>query len=107
MLKLKKIINNEKGVVFILVISIIIVMMILAISILSINTSQVVSTEAEVRRLQAETYAMGVMDYAIALAANGTLASGTTTIPSHEIDGTAYNGSISYTPPSLNISVDY
>jgi type II secretory pathway component PulK len=107
MLRLRKTtnINNEKGVVFILVISVIIVTMILAISILSINTSQVVSTEAEVRRVQAETLALGAMDYSVARAANGTLSSGT--LFSQNLDGTTYNVNASFIANGLNIYVNY
>ncbi|HNV23638.1 MAG TPA: hypothetical protein PLH56_01335 [Candidatus Omnitrophota bacterium] len=114
MLRIKKISNNEKGVVFILVISIIMVMMILTISILSINTSQVVSTEEEVRRIQAETLAMGAMEYVVALAANGVMTDHTyASLFSKNMDGTTYNVLYSYgnssTPPlkQINIQVNY
>lgn len=58
---LKKLHNNEDGVIFVTVILIILVMMVLTISILSLNTSQIRITEDEVKRVQAEVLAMGTM----------------------------------------------
>lgn len=58
---LKKIKNNEDGVIFVTVILIILVMMVLTVSILSLNTSQIRVTEDEVKRVQAEVLAMGTV----------------------------------------------
>lgn len=58
---LKKIQNNENGVIFVTVILIILVMMVLTVSILSLNISQVRVTESEVKRVQAEVLAMGTL----------------------------------------------
>jgi len=58
---LKSLRKNNQGVVFVTVLMIIIVMMVLTISILSINVSQVVSTEEEVRRVKAEVLAKGFL----------------------------------------------
>ena len=58
--------QNEKGVVFITVLMIIIVMMTLAISVISVNVSQVMVTEGETKRLQAEILAMGALTRAFA-----------------------------------------
>lgn len=46
--------ENKHGFVFVTVLMIILVMMVLTISVMSLNVSQVKSTEGEVRRLQAE-----------------------------------------------------
>jgi len=53
--------RNKKGIVFVTVLMIIIVLMILAISVISLNVSQVLVTENEVRRLQAEVIALGAL----------------------------------------------
>ena len=58
--------NNKKGVVFVTVLMIIIVMMVLAISIISMNVSQVMVAESEVKRIQAEIIAFGAIAYTFA-----------------------------------------
>lgn len=58
--------NNKKGIVLVTVLMITIVMMILAISVISLNVSQVLMTEGEVKRLQAELIAMGALAYTFA-----------------------------------------
>ena len=63
---LRQLKNNEKGVVFVTVLMIILVMMVLAISIISLNVSQVMTSENEVRRQQAEALAMGALVYTFA-----------------------------------------
>ena len=68
----KQIKNNERGVVFVTVIMIVMVLMVLTISVLSLNMSQVTSTEQEVKRIQAELIAMGGLRYMFALQQNAT-----------------------------------
>lgn len=58
---LKQLKNNNNGVVFVTVLMIIIVMIILTISIVSMNVNQVLVSEAEVKRIQAEILAMGAL----------------------------------------------
>lgn len=60
---LRQLRENEKGVVFITVLVIILVMMTLTVSIISMNVTQTVSTEAEIRRIQAEVLALGALPY--------------------------------------------
>jgi len=56
---LRQLRNNERGVVFITVTVILMVTMVLALSIVSMNISQTVVTESEVKRVQAEIIAHG------------------------------------------------
>ena len=51
--------NNNRGIVFVTVLIIIIVAMVLAISVLSLNISQVKSSEDELKHIQARTLAEG------------------------------------------------
>ncbi|MBF0521851.1 MAG: hypothetical protein HQL24_02225 [Candidatus Omnitrophica bacterium] len=108
---LKELKENEKGVVFILVVSVIIVMMILVISIISINTSQVTSVESEVKRIQAETLAMGALDYSYSVLAtnNAILYSGGNPL-TETIDGTTFSINTAFDnkiSENLTINVDY
>ncbi|MCA9408004.1 MAG: hypothetical protein H6755_07585 [Candidatus Omnitrophica bacterium] len=57
----KELKNSDKGIVFITVLIIIIVVMILTISIISLNVNQVLVSEHEVKRIQAETLALGAL----------------------------------------------
>jgi type II secretory pathway component PulK len=52
-------IENDRGVIFVTVLIIIIVSMVLAVSILSLNISQVKSSETELKYIQAKTLAEG------------------------------------------------
>jgi len=56
---LKDLKNNEHGIVFVTVLIIIITTMVLAVSALSLNISQIKSTENELRYIQAKTLADG------------------------------------------------
>ena len=60
---LRKLSQNKEGVVFITVIMIIIVMMLLTVTIVSLNVTQTVNTEEEVRRIQAEYLGSGAVYY--------------------------------------------
>ncbi|MCD4779373.1 MAG: hypothetical protein K8S27_02330 [Candidatus Omnitrophica bacterium] len=60
---LKVLSENNKGVVFVTVIMIIMVIMVLAVSIVSVNLNQVIATEEEYKRAQAEILAMGAFRY--------------------------------------------
>lgn len=55
--------DNQRGIVFVTVLMVILVAMVLAVSVLSLNISQVVSTEDEVKRLQAQSLALGAIPY--------------------------------------------
>ena len=56
--------KNNEGLVLVTVLMIIIVMLVLSTTMLSLNISQVMTTETEVKRIQAETLARGVLSYA-------------------------------------------
>ena len=58
--------NDEKGIVFVTVLLIIIVMMVLTVSVISMNVTQVTSTEREIKRIRAESLAMGMVAYVYA-----------------------------------------
>ena len=56
--------KNNEGIVLVSVLMIIIVMLVLSTTMLSLNISQVMTTETEIKRIQAETLAMGALSYA-------------------------------------------
>ncbi len=58
---LRQLKKNDKGIVFVTVLAMIIVLMVMAISVISINVSQSVNTEGEIKRIEAEVYAMGAL----------------------------------------------
>ena len=60
---LKDIRNNNSGIVFVTVLAIVISMMILTMSVISLNSSQTILVEDEVKRLQAEMLALGYFSY--------------------------------------------
>jgi hypothetical protein len=62
-MNLKKVKTNESGIIFVTVLVLIIVMVIMTVSILSMNVSQVMVTESEVKRIQAEMLAQSSVDY--------------------------------------------
>ncbi len=68
---LKKLKDNNQGMVFITVLAFIIVSMVLAVSILSLNISQVNTTETEIRRIQSEMLGLSSLAYSHALQLNG------------------------------------
>ena len=111
---LKQLRHKEEGVVFVTVLMIIIVMMILVISILSINVSQVMITESETKRVQAEIIARGALDYFIANQLSNS--AGNYITYSETLNGTDFqvtinmdetNPSLFDPASSLNILVDY
>ncbi len=63
---LKNLKQNENGMVLVTVLMVVMIMMILSVSILSMNTSQIMLNEGQVRRIQAETLVFGALYYAIA-----------------------------------------
>ena len=67
---LRQLRKNEKGVVFVTVLMIIIVLMVLAISVISMNVSQVMSTEGEVDRIRGEMLGIGMLAQVFAQASN-------------------------------------
>ena len=60
---LRELKNNQRGIILITVLLIVIVMMIVTVTVISLNISQVQTSENEVRRLQAEILSMGGMYY--------------------------------------------
>ena len=58
--------NNDRGIIFVTVLMIIIVMTVLTVSMISMNVSQTLLTESEVKRIQAEILAMGAIAYTFA-----------------------------------------
>ncbi len=109
---LKDLKKNSHGIVFVTVLVIIIVMMVLVISILGMNTTRVMVSEDEIRRIQAETLAMGMTSYAFANAIVGAFTPGTST---QRIDNTTYSittgrgvaSSGLYATTPLNVVVSY
>ncbi len=69
---LKELKNNKQGVVFITVLMTIIILMILAVSILSLNVSQIMTTETDIKKIKAETLMMGILGYTYASQLNGS-----------------------------------
>lgn len=53
--------NNNRGIVFVTVLIIIIIAMVLAVSVLSLNVSQVKSTEDQLRHIQAQILSEGAL----------------------------------------------
>jgi type II secretory pathway component PulK len=72
---LRQLQNNNRGVVFVMVIMTVIILMILAVSIISMNTSHILVTEDEVKRIQAETLAAGAYIFAFANQTSSTASS--------------------------------
>ena len=62
MVKFLNIKNSKSGMVFVTVLVIIIIMMIVTVSIMSMNVSQVMVSEGEIKRIQAEMLAQGVLN---------------------------------------------
>lgn len=85
---LKNLKSNKNGVIFITILMIIIVLMVLAVSIISLNVSQVISTEAEVKRIQAEAVAVGAV--ASSFAARMTNSQGGNLAYSQTFDNTTF-----------------
>lgn len=63
---LKQLTNNKQGVVFVTVLMTIIVLMVLTMSTISMNISQIASSEEELRRVQAQAFAIGALYYMLA-----------------------------------------
>ena len=111
---LKKLRDNNEGIVLITVLLIIIVMTIITVSIISMNVSQVKSSEKEIKRLKAETLAQGAFAYTYANQLNDPTAT-TISLPSGpDIDGTTFSWESNlYTGQGLNntsnvvISINY
>ena len=64
---LKQLKNNDNGIIFITVLFIIIIMITLTVGIMSLNVSQVKTTEGDVKRIQAEAAAMGAVSRMLAV----------------------------------------
>ncbi len=60
---LRQLCANNRGIIFVTVLMIIIAMMILTVSIISLNVTQAVNTQGEIRRIQAEYLALGAVPY--------------------------------------------
>jgi hypothetical protein len=98
--------KNEKGVVFITVLMTIIIMMVLAVSILSLNVSQIMSSEADVKKIQAETLMLGILGYTFAGQINGAI--GNQFIINEDLDGMTYSASSNLVSPgNLTITINY
>ncbi len=96
---LRKLSQNKEGVVFITVLMIIIVMMLLTVTIVSLNVTQTVNTEAEVRRIQAEYLGAGAVSY---FYANQTSTTASNFITYTEtLDGTVFTVEINLTGPGV------
>ena len=93
---LKNLKNND-GVVFVTVLAIIITMMILTVSILSLNTTQTIVSENEVKRLKAEILSTGALAFTFANQLSDTPSDRITL--NESLDGITYDVSI-YVDPS-------
>lgn len=95
------------------VLMIIIVMIILTISIISMNVNQVLVSEAEVKRVQAEILAMGALAYTFANQSSGS--PGSSIIYEETLDNVTFTvnsqvsacGDCPFGTNSLNIYVSY
>ena len=58
--------KNEKGIVFVTVLLIILVMTIVSLSMISMALNQSMTTESEVKRIQSELLALGILAYTFA-----------------------------------------
>jgi len=92
---LKNLQNNNQGVVFVTVLIIVIVAMILAISALSLNVSQVKSTENELKYLQAEVLADGGLFQMLTNQFSPSAGSSTT-----------YSETVGYTTFNITVDID-
>ena len=109
---LKDLKNNEKGVVFVTVLIIIVISMVLAVNILSMNISQVTSSEEELKMIQAGILKDGVLaQFYVNQFANSaansftyqeTMGNTTFTVLANAILGSA-PGQSNATPVSINI----
>ncbi|VAX35443.1 hypothetical protein MNBD_UNCLBAC01-1955 [hydrothermal vent metagenome] len=110
---LKALKNDENGFVFVVVLAVIIVVAVLVVSLISMNVSQVLIVEDEVKRIQAETLARGAMEYiAAGQISNSSLHSITF---SETLGNFTYSvianitdvGLTGYSANGISISVDY
>ena len=60
---LRKLKDNRQGLVLVTVLVIVMVMLVLTVTMLSLNVSQVMTAENEVKRIQAENLAIGALSY--------------------------------------------
>lgn len=102
---LKSLKNNENGIIFISVLVTIIIMMVITVSIIGMNVSKISTSEKEVKRIQAETLAMGVLGYTFANQLTDT-ASNLISI-SESIDGHTFVISSNITSANLHIDIAY
>lgn len=97
-MKIRMRLENKSGVILVTVLMILFVMMILTVSIVSLNVSQVMTTEDEVYRIQAETLAEGVLYLLVAQQQTGRALN-------HNSSYTLSNGDASY-PLTVNSGID-
>lgn len=103
---LKELKKNNHGVVFITTLMAIIVLMILAVSILSLNVSQVMTTETDVKKIKAETLMMGILGYTYASQLNGSI--GNFILINQDLDGMTFQASSNLVSPgNLTITINY
>lgn len=62
-MNIQKLRTNNSGIIFVTVLVLLVVMIVVTISIVSMNVSQVMVTESEVKRIQAEMLAQSAVDY--------------------------------------------
>lgn len=113
-MKLATIKTNQNGVIFITVLMIIIALAAVAVTIISLNVSQISTTEDEVKRIQAEMLSMGAIAYTFADRQGGGTAD--TITLDEQLDGVAFPVEVTVatgapTGPNntraLNINADY
>lgn len=96
---LRKLSHNKEGVVFITVLMIIITMMLLTVTIVSLNVTQTVNTEEEVRHIQAAYLGSGAVSYFYANQASPTASNFITY--AETLDGTVFTVEINLSGPGV------
>ena len=93
--------NNERGLVFVVIMMVVIVMITLTLSLISINISQVNLTEKEAKRIQADLIGPALLSLAFTGMQSGINKTGDTITLSDTIDGIDYTSRVRILPPSL------
>lgn len=108
--------NNERGLVFVIILMVVIVMITLTLSLISINISQVNLTEKEAQRMQSDLIGPALLSLAFTgMQSEINNPGDTITLPTTTIDGITYTAKVQILPPSpdpmrpslLNAIVDF
>lgn len=111
---LKELRTNQNGIVFVTVLMIIIVMTVLTVSMISLNVNQSLLSEGEIKRIQAETIALGALAHMFTNLQLGGSSSNSITYPvsignvTYTVVANLYGSGLSGTyTQTLNIYVSY